>query len=231
MRMVLQLFLIVNLWIFCSPLTLAQTARLRGVEKSSIQPAEKPIPVYPNIEEKKIPLATPATVGTTNGTVKVGKPQLTVNPDKPLYIGPDAAEKSTPNSGNAGKVRRRTSDEWTSAPAPVAEPPAQELAAPVKPELNVTAVKEEPYEVKTVLAERKPQQLVSIQASRPEETSSAKTTSSSSNQYTISPLKRKFLEDRVQELEKQIAANPDDQSAGMLSVKKELEDLKKLLSH
>lgn len=103
----------------------------------------------------------------------------------------------------------------------------ENINAPLFPDFQVTAIKEEPYENKQELKESSSQQLQKLERIPADELQAEGV--SQNNQMTISPSKRKYLEGIVTELEKEIKAGKRT-SVETHAKKKELDDLKKLLA-
>jgi hypothetical protein len=209
----LQFVLIVAfLFTWFSP-AIAQQQRLKVVDKNSIQPLEGPAQIHPNIEEKKLVKGhlEPSKLPQTTTPRQVAQPLKTVS------------ERSANNSEPA--EHRKIKEEYESGNTDVV--PADDKTA-IYPELKVTATKEALYENAMVLKEKSSAQLVRVQATTQ---TSAVPHSNQENENSISPLKRKYLEGIVRELEKEIQVNAGNSGAEIQSKKKELEDLKLLLAH
>lgn len=102
------------------------------------------------------------------------------------------------------------------------------LEAPIYPDLQVTATKEEPYENKVVAKESPSLQLERLERAPADNVQNSSVVSSNPNTVTISPLKRKYLEGVIKDLEKEIQEGRKT-SLEIKAKKKELDDLKKLL--
>ena len=100
---------------------------------------------------------------------------------------------------------------------------------PVFLDLNAKATQEQPNEYNYSLKEVRSQEIVRIKES--ENIAEKQVNTDNPDNFTISPLKRKYHESRVRELEEEIRRDPKNTTADMLAKKKELEELKKLLAH
>lgn len=106
--------------------------------------------------------------------------------------------------------------------------PIEILNNPIYPDFQVVATKEVTYESKLDLKEKLPEQLSSLSIDLPEE--GTKHITDTTPTVLISPLKRKYLEGVVLELEMEIKEKKISKES-MQEKKKELDDLKRLLAN
>jgi len=134
------------------------------------------------------------------------------------------------NNSNFKKSKQTQTPRVTSNDVSIAHDNNPDLHLPIYPDFKVIATKEEAYETSTVLKERVSEQLVNVRQPVAEDNISEKRITNTTDKITISPLKRKYLEEVAADLEKEIQVNPNSNNIDIISKKKELEDLKKLLA-
>jgi hypothetical protein len=207
---------------FCN-VGFSQTERagITDLQKQQIEilPSSVVIPVNPNIPENTVKKITHSTSAKTDSLKAIPsssgyKLNSTINVDNQKFL---------ESKNNAGIVRKVSDDV-------VAETEKKaDINAPLFPDFNVIAVKEEPYDNNFVSKEGTSVQLENIRKPVAEDNAGLNN-NNTSNQLIISPSKRKFLEGVAAELEKEIQANLNMNSIDLQAKKKELQDLKDLLS-
>jgi len=133
--------------------------------------------------------------------------------------------KDIPTIKKDGSLRKAKTPEQLNKSAD--EIKAENIDAPLFPDFQVTATKEESYDNTQELKESIPQQLQKLERVPSDELQAEAT--NVNEKVTISASKRKYLEGLVPELEKEIKAGKRT-SVEIQAKKKELEDLKKYLA-
>lgn len=204
-------------------ITFSQNNRVdnSGIPKQTVEVTSTSVvnaPIPNNIPEKQA--QKPVHNNKTDSLIsKKQQHDLTPNADA-KYHGKNGATNNSTQRTTSSKNENITDDNKT----------AVDVNAPLFPDFNVTATKEEPYENKVVLKEKAPQKLENIKQPLPEDNITTERSSNTTNNVTISPSKRKYLEGIVADLEKEIQANPNSTSIDIQAKKKELQELKELLA-
>ena len=188
-------------------------------QQIEILPSSVVIPTYPNIPEITETKITHSASAKTDSLKTVtsctgNKLKSTVNVDNPIFL----------KSKNTNSTVRKVGDEIETGNEKRAD-----INAPLFPDFNVVAVKEVPYDNNFVSNEKTSVQLENIKKPVAEDNAGL-TNSNTSTQIIISPSKRRYLEGIVAGLEKEIQSNLNLNSIDLLAKKKELQDLKELLS-
>jgi hypothetical protein len=127
----------------------------------------------------------------------------------------------------SGQETQRTGDRNETI-IPTADERSKPEYAPLFPDLSATAVKEEPAETAVLSGETKPQQLQKINGEVPEDILSDQ--DAVSGQVTISPAKRKYLEEKAVLLEQEIQKQPNISGVELKAKQQELTAIRKLLA-
>ncbi|MDB5227083.1 MAG: hypothetical protein JWN78_1276 [Bacteroidota bacterium] len=196
-----------------------QNNRVIEVSKTSVNSDLSPAKTYPNIEEKKT-----APVQLSNGKISPAHGRQLVLTNSSNTIPSQRITPANPSTNREEIIKEKM----------IKEGLVREVATKDQttfPDLKVTASREPPYQGDFVLKEKNPEQMVSVKPVNTEDAASKNTNNTDPDNFTISPLKRKYFESRVSELEKEIQQDPKNTSADMRAKKKELQELKKLLAH
>jgi hypothetical protein len=203
MKKHVQLVVTTGFWMIWLFPVFSQEQRLKAVEKSSVMPVQQIAIPHPNIPEATRKPIYPAST----------------------YFAADSAKNAATAAHYISSVEKKGQDRVAAAkiPAPAGELKTQENAEqPVFANFRVTAVNEQPTPNAAVSIETAPRKMVSVKK-QPSDNVPANVPVQPG---TLSPSKRKYLETIVKQLEEEIGSVGDDVELK----KKELEDLKKLLS-
>lgn len=221
MKKILQSSLFVFVFILSLSHSNAQQDRVK-LAKAATKPAAQDEIGYTKTEEKKTKNLHPST-----------NPDLTKRKDASKQENKDALI----NGNGKNKVEIDVKKSSTFRKPKTAEQLAEvddniekkkNIEAPLFTDFQVTGTKEEPYENKIVSKESSSQQLVKLERV-PADEFPASSANPVDQKITISPLKRKYLEVVMADLEKDIKSGQNS-LVEIRAKKKEVDDLKKLLA-
>ncbi len=222
MKKNLQRSLLVSLLIFSCIISKAQSDRVKMIKTDSKSDIKVEV-VYPKMDEQKT-----KNLQLSNDPTLTKSKDISKQENKDALISNISKKKVDIDVKKSSALRKSKTAEQLEDNDDSAEK-KKNVEAPLFPDFQVTATKEEPYENKMQSKESNSQQLVKLERVPADDSNASSTSPVDQNQVTISPLKRKYLEGVVADLEKEIQSKKNS-LVEIKAKKKELDDLRKLLA-